>query len=139
MKAAVKQSPAPTVSIILYYFETSGLSLLATVTARSIVFVIILAPLEPSFSNIFKEGNLDNILSLMSATTFYSLMVGSILKSSVSFGDKKVRFLIKLYGIYSSLPPQSRITTFPNLFATYAARIFICIGISFCNIKISEL
>lgn len=64
IKAAVKQSPAPTVSMILYYLEISGLSLLATVTAKSIVFVIIRAPFEPNFSNMFKEGNLDNILSL---------------------------------------------------------------------------
>lgn len=82
-KAEVKQSPAPTVSTILYFFNTPGFILVATFPWIYNLSVIIAEPLVPNFNTTFKLGYFDIILFLISYTGLSTSTFGFILSTYV--------------------------------------------------------
>ena len=78
-KAPVKQSPAPTVSIILNYLRIYSFEEAGHFTFK--FFEIRLDPCFPSLSKTFKFGCLEIILFLISLTISSKLIVWSSLTS----------------------------------------------------------
>ena len=76
VKAAVKQSPAPTVSTILYFWRTSGLSTVTDYPKIAISLLIRADPLLPNLSST------DNLGCLLNSLFLIYLAVASKLKSS---------------------------------------------------------
>lgn len=75
----VKQSPAPTVSMILYSLKTYAFDEAGHLTCKSLE--IKLEPFDPYFNNTFKLGYFEISLFLHSFTISSKLILGSSLAS----------------------------------------------------------